>query len=213
MQVLLDRMKNDATWQTVSNSSDPLQLMDLIKKTMLAQSEDQYPFATVYKQECALFAFHQNYLNNKQCYEHFNTKVDVGTAIGIARHHPVLLEHVAQSTLTQKFEDCTSMEKQEVITDAEERYLSYIFLRQSGKQHNKLRVDLSNDYTTGDDRYPVTRQTTLHLLDKYSKSSVSATIAPEGRSFVTKSGDGRDQDSYDKKYWNCLLYTSPSPRD
>jgi hypothetical protein len=28
-------------------------------------------------------------------------------------------------------------------------------------------VDLQNDFTTGDNRYPKNRQQTLHLLDKY----------------------------------------------
>ena len=32
-------------------------------------------------------------------------------------------------------------------------HLFYIFLWQSGKQHNKLKVDLQIDFTTGDDRY------------------------------------------------------------
>ena len=51
MQVLLDKMKYDADWATVSSSSSPLLLMNLIEKTVLAQTDDQYPFATVYEQE------------------------------------------------------------------------------------------------------------------------------------------------------------------
>jgi hypothetical protein len=200
MQVLLDKMKYDTDWATVSASSSPLLLMSLIEKTVLAQTDDQYPFATVYEQELALFGFHQNVLSNEQYYERFNTKVDVGTAIGIARQHPVLLQHVAKDTRKMDFASCSDDEQQEVREDADERYLSYIMLRQSGKQHNKLRTDLGNDYTTGDDRYSKTRQATLHLLDKYSKTVVAPppSTAPEN-SFVTKGGD--DESSYDKGYW------------
>jgi hypothetical protein len=53
-----------------------------------------------------------------------------------------------------------------VRDDAEERYVSYAFPRQSGKQHGNLKVDIQNDFTTGDNRYPKNRQLTLHLLDK-----------------------------------------------
>ena len=49
MQVLLDKMKHDADWMLASESYDPLTLLKLIEKTILAQTEDQYPYATVYK--------------------------------------------------------------------------------------------------------------------------------------------------------------------
>ena len=51
-QLLQDKMKQDTAWTAVSTSYDPLALYRLIEKTILAQTEDQYPFATVYNQEC-----------------------------------------------------------------------------------------------------------------------------------------------------------------
>ena len=50
MQVLLEKMKYDPDWDNPSTSYDPLQVLVLIEKTVLAQTEDQYPFATVYEQ-------------------------------------------------------------------------------------------------------------------------------------------------------------------
>ena len=105
MQVLLDKMKHDTDWTTASESYNPLTLFRLIEKTILAQTEDQYPFATVYEQESALYSFNQNILTNEQWYERFNTKIDVGTAIGVTRQHRILLEHVAAEDGTTKFED------------------------------------------------------------------------------------------------------------
>ena len=163
-QLLQDRMKQDADWTTVSTSYDPLQLYRLIEKTVLAQTEDQYPFATVYDQEVALYSFRQERLSNAQWYERFNTKVDVANAIGVTRQHKVLLEFVAQETHTTAFNDLTAVQQQAVRTDAEERYLAYVLLKQSGKTHANLRMDLQNDFTTGDNRYPKNRQQTLHLL-------------------------------------------------
>jgi hypothetical protein len=208
MQVLLDKMKYDSNWTSASGSYDPLTLLRLIEKTILAQTEDQYPYATVYKQECALYTFTQNSLANKQWYERFNTKIDIGTAIGVTRQHQILLENVATETGTTKFEDLTDTDQEEVRAKAEERHLSYVFLRQSGKQHNKLKVDLQNDFTTGDDRYPKNRQSTLHLLDKYSKSTiVTPTVTSEGTAFAQR--DNQHQGPYDKEYWKdkeCYHY-------
>jgi hypothetical protein len=46
-QLLQDKMKQDTDWAVVSTSYDPLMLYRLIERTILAQSEDKYPFATV----------------------------------------------------------------------------------------------------------------------------------------------------------------------
>ena len=72
-------------------------------------------------------------------------------------------------------------------------------------------MDLSNDYATGDDRYPKTCQATLHLLDKHSKSAVNAPPIPEvDRSFAQRGGSGGNgsgkggkdsKEGYNKQYW------------
>jgi hypothetical protein len=61
-------MKQDADWNTVSTSYDPLTLYRLIERTVLAQTEDQYPFATVYDQELSFYSFNQDSLSNPQWY-------------------------------------------------------------------------------------------------------------------------------------------------
>jgi hypothetical protein len=102
-QLLQDKMKQDTEWTDVSTSYDPLNMYRLIERTVLAQTEDQYPFATVYDQELSFYSFRQETLSNHQWYERFNTKVDVGDAIGVTRQHKVLLEYVAQETHTSAF--------------------------------------------------------------------------------------------------------------
>jgi hypothetical protein len=76
-------MKQDTDWDTASTSYNPLQLYRLIKKMALAQTEDQYPFATVYDQELGFYLFWQETMSNPHRYEKFNTKVDVASAISI----------------------------------------------------------------------------------------------------------------------------------
>ena len=83
MQVLPYKMKYDAYWDNTSMSYDPLRILALIDKTVLAQTEHQYPFGTVYEQECSINSFSQNTLIIKQCYERFIINIDVGSAIGV----------------------------------------------------------------------------------------------------------------------------------
>jgi hypothetical protein len=158
-QLLQDKMKQDIDWNAASISYDPLTLFRLIEKTVLAQTEDQYPFATVYDQELAFYASRQENLSNPQWYKHFNTKVDIGVVIGVTRQHKVLLDYVSQELHTQDFSACDTLQQAIIRADSEERYLSYAFLCQSGTQHANLKVDLQNDFTKGEtNRYPKNRQ-------------------------------------------------------
>jgi hypothetical protein len=91
----------------------------LIERIVLAQTEDQYPFATVYDQELGFYLFKQESLSNLQWYECFNAKVDVGDAIGVTRQHKVLLEYVAQELHNKAFRDLAAAEQLIVRDDAE----------------------------------------------------------------------------------------------
>ena len=81
----------------------------------------------------------------------------------------MLISHVTEES-NNKFEEMTLEEKKETPEDPKERYISYVFLRKRGKQHNKLKTDIQNDFITGNGQYPKTRQATIHFLDKYRKS-------------------------------------------
>ncbi len=65
-QLLQDKMKQDASWTMVSVSYDPLKLYRLIKRVVLKQTKDQYPFAMVHKQNLAMMNTKQGGLSNTQ---------------------------------------------------------------------------------------------------------------------------------------------------
>ena len=76
------KIKYGPDWDNASTYYNPLQIFALIYKTVLAQTKDQYLFATVYKQECSIYSFSPNNLINEKWYERFSTKIGVGSAIG-----------------------------------------------------------------------------------------------------------------------------------
>ena len=210
-QVLLDRMKHDADWITCSESYDPLTLMRLIERTVNAQTDDQYPYGTVYEQEVAFYSFQQGQSTNDHWYEKFNTRVDVGDAIGITRQHKALLKFETEAAHPGiEFAKLTEAQQAKIREKAEEQYLSYVFFRQSGTQHNKCKVDLNNDYTEGEDLFPKNRQAALHLLNKYSKFYVSKPTESQGSSYAQQGGGGqspKQKKPYDKEHWkdkNCF---------
>ena len=81
--------------------------------------------------------------------------------------------------------------------DAEEWYLAYILLQQSGRQHVKLNSDIHNNYTTGDDIYPNTRQNTLHLLTQYTNPTIPRNSESQQKFFAHRTGDERNPQKYD----------------
>ena len=167
-----------------------------------------------------MYGFHQNVLTNNQWYEKFNTKVDVGDAIGVTRDHEVLMEWTSQDVHKQAFITLLDAEKEVIRADAAERYLCYIFLRQSAKSSEKLKTNLSDNYTTGENKYPTTRQETFHYLENHIKNSVRAQTALEGCSFAQKGeaskhrGPPKDLDNKewwrDKPCFNCGKKGHPS---
>jgi hypothetical protein len=110
-QLLQDKIKEDMYWNNVSTSYDPFTMYRLTERTVLAKTEDQYPFSTVYDQELSFYSFRQEALSNPQWYERFNTKLDVGDDIGVMCQHKILLEYVAQETHTSAFADLGATEQ------------------------------------------------------------------------------------------------------
>jgi hypothetical protein len=85
-------MKQDTDLNTMRISYYALTLYRLIDRTVLPQTEDQYPFATMNDQELSFYSLKQENLSNPQWYERFNTKVDVIGSIRVTRQNKVLLE-------------------------------------------------------------------------------------------------------------------------
>ena len=88
--------------------------------------------------------------------------MDVGSTIGVTRQHGVLLKRTSQKVNSKDFFAIHDSEKEKIRSDAKERYLEYTFIKQSTRTDNKSRTNLSDDYTTGENKYPVTRQETFH---------------------------------------------------
>jgi hypothetical protein len=77
-------------------------------------------------------------------------------------------------------------QQEAVRVSARERFLLYALIKMSNSKHNKIKDDLSDDYTKRSDNYPQTRSQALMLMDHYSKTPTAITTL-EGTAFP-KSG-------------------------
>ena len=124
-------MKQDTDWNAVPVSYGPLTLYQLMEKTILAQTEAQYPCATVYDQEMSFYSFRQDNMSNPQWHERFNMKIDIGDAIGVIHQRNLLSEHLAQEqsvgTAVVAFASLTADQQEAIQKETEEHYILYVF--------------------------------------------------------------------------------------
>jgi hypothetical protein len=189
-RTLIGKMEHDASWSTTIKSGNPLLLYDLIKKTILAQSEETYPFAIIYNNESDMYLSRQNKLTNNQWYHQFVTAANVAASQGVERQHGVLRDYVAKQLHGTPYDQLTdSAQKDAVCKDAAERYLAFVFLSQSGEKHNQLRADLKNQFMSGHDNYPRTVQAMLRFLDNYDQQHSAAVVSELGGVFSNRDTD------------------------
>jgi hypothetical protein len=193
-------MKQDASWTTVRVSYNPLKLYKLIERVVFKQTKDQHPFATVHKQSLAVLNTKQGGLSNTQWYKHFNMQHDVARSVGVELGHKVLWEYCTQSKHSMSYDALGTTNQAAMHQAAEDQYLAYILLVNSGVQHEHLRKELQNNFTKSSNKYPENCSQTLLFLDRYLKSA-PVDSALQGTAFTQKGGQpkkGKEKKGFDK---------------
>jgi hypothetical protein len=89
---LLGQLENKKTWSAIHTKKDPLELYDLIEKTVQQQTEDHYVYAVAISELEKFLALRQHHATPKAYYGSFNGRTDVSKNIGLSLgHHPLLL--------------------------------------------------------------------------------------------------------------------------
>jgi hypothetical protein len=127
--VLLNKMKQDADWQAVSDSYNPLKLLKLIEKFILKQSNNQYKIGIINEQLKLLLAYWQDDgVTNAVYYDQFKTRVDVAKRIGVSSDNPVLWDWKSQELYSTDYELLLdTMKEAKVMKDVKQAFLAYLF--------------------------------------------------------------------------------------
>ena len=95
-QLLLDKMKQEKTWDVVSASYDPLELYKLIDSVVLKQTENQYPVAAMWDQYMQVYNAQQGNLSNTEWYRMFYMKVEVAESVSCTFANDKTRDYCAQ---------------------------------------------------------------------------------------------------------------------
>ncbi len=109
--------------------------------------------------------------------------MEVAKSVGVSFNFEKIWEYCALEAHKAAYTLLKPDEQEAIKVSAWERFLSYALIKTSNSKHDKIKDDLSDDYTKGSDNYPQTRLQALMLMDHYSKSPTAITTL-EGTAFA-----------------------------
>jgi hypothetical protein len=188
--VLLDKMKQDADWQIVSDSYSPLKLLKLIEKIILKQSDNQYKVAIIMEQLKLLLAYCQDDgVTNTVYYDRFKTRVDVAEHIGVSFDNPVLWDWKSQELYNVGYDLLSDPIKEDKVKeDVKQAFLAYLFfINSNNKKHSQLKKTVANDHVKEDgEAFPSSCHAALTLMNDFKSLIINGTalVAAQGTAFV-----------------------------
>ncbi len=185
-QRLQDKLKQEITWPIVdATPKNPIELLNLIEHVVLKQSEtDQYPWATIHEADMLVKNLRQGNLTNSQWVEKMRTRHEIAKSVGVEWFCTIWVNYCAQAKHNCDYDALVDPHHQKEIKDeAEERYIAYLIIVNSGTQHKSLRTSLAEDFAKKVDKYPKTIQEAQVYVDKFPKKTIPTT-ALEGTAFV-----------------------------
>jgi len=157
-QWLQDKLKQDISWPTVdATPKSPIDLMNLIERVVLKQSEtDQYPWAMLHNADMAIKNLRQGSLTDHQWVEtRMQTRWEIAKSVGVERFCTVWADYCARKKYSNDYNNLAPDQQSLIRDEAEERYIAYLIILNSGSQHEHLRMLLQEDFAKKKvDNYP-----------------------------------------------------------
>ena len=138
--------------EDIAAKYDPIQLLNLIEKYVLKQTESHYPYLTVQEEMRSMLNFSQGEdMTLGAYYEKFNTRVAIADCAGCLFVTKSLLDTKTEMAFpgTAGFNALQANEKSKVEKAARDKYLAILYLMRSGKRHLQLQNDIKNDHAKG----------------------------------------------------------------
>jgi hypothetical protein len=164
---ICDCLEASPDWNTINTSSDVLELLKLIQKSMYTKSTNHHLTHALYEAETALIKFCQgDNMSNSDFLEKFKSLLDIFTHAGgdpgctSARYHDFKLP-------TEDPDNDDAHYKLAVQCCCDDWVGVVLLLKSDPKHHSTLMADLINSYTRGQDVYPNNPTSAYDMLVNY----------------------------------------------
>eukprot|EP00957_Ditylum_brightwellii_P211200 15365881-Ditylum_brightwellii.AAC.1 len=197
------RLDSEATYETISTSSNLLGLLKLLRSICFNYQSQKYSFLAVHMAMRAFYLLHQKEGETVETYlENFQHHKDVvehcGGSIG---NHKGLNEEMLHAAGVADTSTATNEQKTKALTDAKEAYLAISFLASANRgRYGKLLEELHNDHLKGNGKYPITLVAAHKLLVNWQSDSRNhpRVVSNDGVAFAIDGDDGTPNEEGDE---------------
>jgi hypothetical protein len=185
-----DRLEASPDWNTINTSSDVLELLKLIQKSMYTKSTNRHPtHAPLYEAEAALIKFCQgDDMSNSNFLEKFKSLLDIYIHAG--GDPGCTSARYCDFTLDTEDPDNDATHYKLAIQRCRDDWVGMtLLLKSDPKRYNTLMADLINSYTRGQDVYPNNPTSAYDMLVNYHSptSNVRAHVQDHSLAFAQDS--------------------------
>jgi hypothetical protein len=185
-RTIRDRLEASPDWNTINTSSDVLELLKLIQKSMYTKSTNRHPTHALYGTKAALIKFHQGYdMSNSDFLEKFKSLLDIYIHAG--GDPGCTSAHYRDFTLDTKDPDNDATHYKLAVQRCRDNWVGMVLLLQSdAKLYSTLMANLINSYTHGQDVYPNNPTSAYDILVNYHSptSNAHAHVQDHGLAFA-----------------------------
>jgi uncharacterized membrane protein YgcG len=173
-RTIRDRLEASPDWNTINTSSDVLELLKLIQKSMYTKSTNHHPTHTLYEAEATLVKFRQgDDMSNSDFLEKFKSLLDIYIHAGgdpgctSARYGNFKLS-------TEDPDNNDAHYKLSVQRCCDDWVGMVLLLKSDPKRYNTLMANLINSYTRGQDVNPNNPTGAYDMLVHYHSPTSNA---------------------------------------
>ena len=195
--LMKNKLKMNVNWACIRDTQDVLALLDEIRNVTFKFEDQKYPVLSIHHAKRAFYNFKQSDMGNSDYLQKFRNLVDIANSLEGNLQDDAISKIVARCDHGVDYPrdpHLTADEQLAVQENVKEIYLAVALIQQvDQKRYGKLQEELENDYTKGNNNYPVTIVKSYQLLNdsKYSHARSDSVGGGKGIVFIQKKGNGK----------------------
>jgi len=169
-ELMKSKLKSSNRFDAVNKKRNVNELLDLIKSITFKFEDQKYLPLSIHNSKSTFHSFRQGNMTNAQYLEKFNNLVDITSSYEGNLHDMAITEMISQRKFKKGYRELDDKQFQAADEEAKEMYLACAFIvHADNKRYGKLKEDLENSYTRGNDDYPKNRVKAYQILNEYKQ--------------------------------------------
>ena len=196
--LLQTKLKQQTEWDMVSSNRDGIELLRLIQQIVFKFEDQKYLPLALYNAKAHLYSFRQGNLTCDEYLKKFTSLVDIATSYEGQLHDTPIRDYmtVLKHDENARYDALTPAQRLEIDVASHELWCATMFMAQSDKRrYGKLTEELENNFTKGNNDYPIDMVRAFAMLNEYKNWQPRAPVIDSTTTaFVTSSKKKKGKD-------------------